>query len=717
MSAAQEVKRSICFGCHCECGVYVTLENGKVTKIVGDPEHPQSEGALCVRGMTYQQLLYHPDRVLHPMERQANGEWEKITWDEAMEKITTKFKELVEKYGPESLAFVFCDGDHDNIVFNVDWLTALKSPHLLGTDAQYCIRPNWIADGLTFGQANTWERGPEYINSKCILIWGGSPLETHLGSKGQELLQAKFDKGAKLIVVDPRFTNLASKADIWLQPRPATDAALALGMLNVIINEELYDKEFVSEWTIGFDKLRERVQEYSLEKVEKITWVPKEKIIEAARLFAKTKPASVHHRMGVTMNTNGLQTCRAIDMLIAICGNLDVPGGNVLPFPSPTSKVKSAYAEFPRLYAEKLPKEIKQKRYGVKEYPFGFDIQNPWNDSHPVLAFDSVQKNGIRGMFVVSDPLMGMQGSKYTAKSLENLEFLVVTDIWMTATASYANIFLPAATWLERDIVHELHYPSYVGVAPKVIEPMGECRDERDVSIELAKRLGLKRNYQVNNAKEWNDLRLERLGVTFDEFFKKYGTVLKFPFEYYKYKRLRKFPGTASGKVELYSKTLEENGFDPLPHYEEPPVGPVSTPELMKEYPFIFLSGGRKVIYFHSYGKQIPWLRELQPYPEVEINPEAAAPMGIKDGDWVWIETPQVKGEKVKFKVKLTQGIHPLVVNADSHWWFPERKDDPHRGCFESNVNVIVPRYPPYDPVFGCPIIRGAVCKITKVEA
>lgn len=712
-----EVKRTICMGCHCECGVLVTVENGKVTKIIGDPDHPQNEGAICVRGMAYQQLLYHPDRLRYPMERQPNGEWKRISWDEAMDKIVSKFKELMEKYGPESLAFVFCDGDRDNILFNVDWLTAIQSPHLLGTDAQYCIRPNWIADGVTFGQALTWEKGPDYKNSKCILIWGANPLETHLGSKGQEILQAKYNRGAKLIVVDPRFTNLASKADIWLQVRPATDAALALGMLNVIINEELYDKEFVAEWTVGFDKLRERVQEYPPDKVAEITWVPEEKIKEAARMYATNKPASVHHRMGVTMNTNGLQTCRAVDMLIAITGNLDIPGGNLLPFPSPTSKVRSAYVEFPKLYAERLPKEVKQKRYGVKEFPFGYDKANPWNDSHPVLAFDSIPQGGIRGMFIVNDPVMGMQGSKQTAKDLEHLEFLVVMDFWMTPTASFANIVLPAATWLERDLVHELHYPSYVGVAPKVIDPIPECRDEREVSIELRKRLGLKSAYPVESVKEWNDYRLERLGVTFEEFYQKYGTVLKFSFETEKYKKFKKFPGTPSGKVELYSKTLEENGIDPLPHHEEPPVGPVTTPKLMEEYPFIFISGSRKVLYYHGFGRQLPWLREIQPDPEVEINPEAAAKLGIKEGDWVWIETPQAKGERVKFKARLTWGIHPNVVNADSHWWFPERKDDPHRACFESNVNVVVPRYPPYDPVFGCPIIRGAICKITKVEA
>jgi len=717
MANSKETKKTICMGCHCECGVLVDVEGGKVTKILGDPDFPQNEGTLCPRGPAYVQFLNHPDRLVHPLERGKDGKWNQISWDEALDKIVAKFQQLVKQHGPKALAFVFCDGDRDNLVFNVDWLTALGSPNLVGTDAQYCIRPNWIGDSLTFGQALTWEKGPDYRNSKCILAWGGNPLQTHLGSKGQEILQG-LDRGAKLIVVDPIFSNLAARADLWLQVRPATDAALALGMLNVIINEQLYDKEFVAKWTVGFDQLRERVQQFPPEKAAQITWVPKEKIVAAARMFATSKPASLHHRMGVTMHTNGLQTVRAIDMLIAICGNLDVKGGNVLPFPAPNSAVKSSYGEFPRVYLKRLPEEVRDQRFGTKEYPVGYKLENSWQDSHPVFAMDSTRKEGgIKAMYVVNDPVMGMQNSKEIVRDLSSLDFLVVVDHWLTPTASYANIVLPAAAWPERDLVHELHYLNFVGVAPKVVEPAGECWDERDISLELSKRMGLKNFFAIKSVEEWNDLRLSRLGLTFQQFYKKHGTFLTFPFETEKFKRFKKFPGTESGKVELYSAKLKKYGYDPLPNYVEPPESPISTPELAKEYPFILVSGVRKVAYFHSYGRQIPWLRELVPDPVIEINPEAAAPLGIKDGDWVWVETPKIKGEKVKLRVKLSLAVHEKVIRADSHWWFPERKNDPHRGCFESNINVVTYKDPPYDDVLGCPLIRGSLCRVQKVEA
>ncbi len=702
-------------GCHCECGVFVHVTDGKVTKILGDPEFPQNEGALCPRGPAYLQFLYHPDRITHPIERDEKGEWKRISWDEALDKIAAKFRKIVDEHGPNAISFTFCDGDRDNIVFNVDWLTALGSPNLLGTDAQYCIRPNWIADSLTFGQALTWEKGPDYRNSKCILAWGGNPLETHLASKGMEIMRG-LDKGAKLIVVDPRFTNLASKADIWLQVRPATDAALALGMINIIIKEGLYDKEFVEEWTVGFDKLKERAAEYPVEKVSKITWVPEEKIIAAARMYAQTKPASLHHRMGVTMHTNGLQTVRAIDMLIGITGNLDIPGGNLLPFPAPNSKVLSAYIEFPRVYKKRLPKKVRDQRYGVKEFPFGYDIANSWMDSHPVMAVDAMGKGEIKASLIVNDPVMGLQKSKKIAQNFSNLEFMVVVDHWMTPTASFADMILPAAAWPERDLVHELHYLNFIGVAPKVIEPVGECRDEREISLEISKRMGLEKFYKVDTVEDWNNLRLKRLGITFDEFYQKHGTVLEFPFQTEKYKKFKKFPGTESGKVELYSAKLEEHGFDPLPFYEEPPESPISTPELAKEYPFILISGGRKVAYFHGYGRQIPWLRELIPNPLIEIHHDTAAQLGISDGDWVWVETPGSRGERAKLQASVNYGVDPRVVSADSHWWFPERKDDPHRGCFESNINVITYKDPPYDNILGCSLIRGPLCRITKVE-
>lgn len=293
---------------------------------------------------------------------------------------------------------------------------------------------------------------------------------------------------------------------------------------------------------------------------------------------------------------------------------------------------------------------------------------------------------------------------------------MVVVDHWMTASATFADIVLPAASWLERDLVHELHYLNFVGVAPKVIEPVGECWDEREISLELSKRLGLKNYYKLNSVDDWNNLRLKRLKLTFDEFYKKHETILEFPFQTEKYKKFGKFPGTESGKVEFYSAKLEENGFDPLPFYQEPPESPYSTPELAKKFPYTLVSGGRKVAYFHSYGRQIPWLRELIPNPLVEIHPDTAAEHGISNGDWVWIETPGSRGDRVKLQASVDYGVHPKVVAADSHWWFPERKDDPHRGCFESNINVITYKDPPYDNVLGCGLIRGPLCKITKVE-
>jgi len=276
---------------------------------------------------------------------------------------------------------------------------------------------------------------------------------------------------------------------------------------------------------------------------------------------------------------------------------------------------------------------------------------------------------------------------------------------------------LPAATYLEKDKVWSAlgsaFYHDFFCVAGKAIEPVGECRDEAEIFIELAKRVGVKLPTHMNSVKELNDFVLARTGMTFEDLRGK--GVVRVPHEYKKYeKEGYRFP-TETGKIELYSKHFEKYGYDPLPYYEEPPQSPYSTPELFKKYPLILISGSRTKCFYHGLGRQIPWLRELCPDPTLEIHPDTAANLGIHDGDWVWIETSQMEG-RIKQKAELTLGIHPQVVHARSHWWFPERTDDPQRGCLESNINTIMSAGEPYDPISGATVVRGCLCKIYRVE-
>jgi len=712
---ATRVVKAVCYPCHSNCGVLVHVQDGRVIKIEGDPDHPENEGAMCVRGLSFMQLLYHPDRIKYPMKRvgeKGEGKWQRISWDEALDTISLKIKQAREEYGPESIAFSFCDGDRQNVVPGCALLSALGSPMICGTDAHYCFRPQALACMATFGWGNffTGHDGFDFANSKCIFIWGANHFESQ-PSRGKEIIQA-IKNGAKLIVVDPRFTNLAAKADLWLQVRPATDGALALGMLNYIIEQELYDEEFVDKYCFGFEQLKERVKEYPVKKVSEITWVPEEDIRQAANMYATTKPASLALYMGLAQNTNAMQAMRAVHLLIALTGNVDVKGGNLL-FDR-THMPMNLFELGPKTH---LSKEEMAKAPGVKERPMYYGGEAIVNaPSHPPAFFDMLytgEPYKTKVLISASDPVMGFQDSKKTREALKRVDFLVDIDFFISPTASLADILLPAATYLERELVWACHYHNFFCVSEKAIEPVGECRSEVDIWIDLAKRLNVKLPISMNSVRELNDFMLSRVGLTFDDLRGK--GVVRVPFEYKKHeKEGYSFP-TETGRVELYSKHFEKYGYDPLPYYEEPPQSPYSTPELFKQYPLILISGSRTNCFYHGLGRQIPWLRELCPEPTVEIHPDTADKLGIRDGDWVWIESSQMKG-RVKQKTELTLGIHPKVVHARSHWWFPERADELEEGCTESNINTIMSAGEPTDPISGSTVVRGCLCKIYKVE-
>ena len=287
-----------------------------------------------------------------------------------------------------------------------------------------------------------------------------------------------------------------------------------------------------------------------------------------------------------------------------------------------------------------------------------------------------------------------------------------MADFFMTPTTQHADIVLPAATWLELDDLCDFSYANYISIRQKAIEPLYECKDEKWIAIELAKRLGVLDDFitQAKTPEEYLDFRLRGMGLTFEKF-REIGCFVE-PMKYRKYE-WRQF-NTPSRKVELYSKRMESYGLDPLPYAEEPYESPVSTPELYREYPLIAIFGRRHIAFYHSANRQIPQLRKLNPEPLIEIHPETAEELGIKDGDWVWIETPRGKG-RVKQKAALTPKVHPRVICAEPFWWFPER-GGPDYGCWESNINAIVSNDPPYDPVVGSTLLRGGLCRVYKVE-
>jgi anaerobic selenocysteine-containing dehydrogenase len=490
-----------------------------------------------------------------------------------------------------------------------------------------------------------------------------------------------------------------------------------MGMIQEMIDKELYDKAFVQKWCHGFEELKERAREYPLEKVAGITWVPADKIREATRMYATAKPAVLHKRVATDHNINSTQSARALAILVALTGNLDIPGGNLLPVSLPGYIGQGALVGEDRRFRPSL--EIEKKRLAAKEYPLitGSEALFPFVPAP--LAHEALRDGKpypIKALFCGGgNPVINMQNVKSVWASLKNnLDLHVVADFFMTPTAEIADYVLPAAHWLERDDTCDLEYMNYIAVRQKVVEPMEECWHDMKISIELAKRLPWANRTFLpwNDVEEFNEDLVKGTGFTFRELKEKSCLIKMNP---RKFKRFEEEGfHTPTGKVELYSTAFEKNGFDPLPFYKEPPESPVSTPELFKDYPFILYTGGRHIEFFHSEGRQIPALRERVPDPLVEMHPDTARDMGIEDGEWIWIETPQVKGERVKMRAKVTTNVHPQMVHARHGWWFPE-KPSPEHGCFDSNINVVTTDDPPREKICCSVRTRGTLCKVYKV--
>lgn len=702
---SESIVKSTCRGCHGVCGVRLHMRDGRLVRVTGNPDSLTSRGYICVKGRAAPELLYHPDRLQYPLKRSGNrGEdhWQRIGWDEALDTVSKKLLAVKREYGAESIVGARGTGRPYYVLFH-RFLNCLGTPNRLGY-AHTCYGPRLTVSAMTCGTLPVCDYyGFGGVYPECVLVWGCNLTEVGAsdGMCGHQLA-ITLKRGARLIVVDPRRTGLADRADHWLQIRPGTDAALALGMLHTIIKEELYDREFVGRWTTGFDKLAARVEDYPPEKVADITWVPAESIRDAARLYATTRPACLQWGVGIDQGINNFQTNRAILMLSGITGNIDAPGGDALWVPPANVVVQSPRLNPDIELPDQLSPQIRAKKIGGGHYKLATTVQP--NDF--INAVLSGKPYPIKALFIMgSNLLIGHSGSPRMEQALRQIDFIAAVDLFMTPTTQLADIVLPAASWLETDDVADLHF-AWCVTARQKIAAIGECRDDKQIMFDLAHRMGLD-GFPWKDVKDYCDWVLKDSGITFEEF-KDIG-ILQGDMKYRKYES-EGFK-TPSGKFEIYCEALAEMGYDPLPHYVEPPESPYATPELAEQYPLILSTGARVQAFFHSEGRQIESLRRLNPDPLVEIHLQTAASLGINNGDWVWIESP--RGGRIKQKARLTEGIHPAVVSAQHGWWFPEKKP-PEYGYKESNVNMLTSDMP-CDPHTGSEPWRSFLCKISRV--
>lgn len=694
------VVKSHCRMCHGGCGVLVYTKEGKVVKIAGDPDCPINHGTLCSKGLASAQLVYHPDRLMHPVRRigpKASGKWERMSWDEALKTIAERILLYKERFGAESIVMGYGTGrENEAVIYR--FANLLGTPNVL-TAGHFCYGPR-VATGIITCGSNPvvdYENHP-----KCIMVWGNNSVISNPDEYKGEALSQSVRKGTKLIVVDPRLTRIAARADVWLQLRPGTDAALALGMLNIIISEKLYDKEFVEQYVHGWAPFVERVSEYPPKKVEEITWVPEEKVREAAVLFSSTKPAAIQWGVAIEQQINCADNDRALIALMAVTGNIDVPGGQVLFKPPPIRNVSQFGAH------DKLPMEQAAKRLGGER----FRLAGNFGIINPKCVWDAIVEEvpyPVKMLFFISsNPVMTRANAREVYVALEKVDFLAVSDFFLTPTAELADIVLPAATWLEMDYIGDFwKRHGYILPRRKVVQ-LGECRSDHEMLNDLGHRVG-QGEYWWDTFEGGLDHILEPLGISWQDFRK--VDYIRGEVRYYKY-RERGF-STPTKKVELYSTLLERWGYDPLPQFREPPESPYSTPHLFRDYPYVLITGRRLPGFFHTENRQVPWLRELHRDPTVEVHPETARKEGICEGDWVVIESPR---GKIRQRAKLFLGMDPRVVSAEHAWWFPERREPGH-GWDESNINILTDNsYDTCDPAMGATNVRTLLCRIYPEE-
>ena len=699
VSVKEEIIQTNCRGCHGGCGVLVHVRDGTIVKIEGNPDFPTNHGYMCSKGLAFQQLVYHPDRVKYPLKRvgkRGEGKWQRISWDEAFETIVNKLRQVIKENGAESI--VLAQGtSREGESFLARFGNLLGTPNVMAA-GHFCYLTRVGASLVTCGTLpiNDYDGDP-----KCVAVWGNNMLWTNPDEYTGENLCRVLAQGAKLIVVDPRLTYLSSRADIWLQLRPGTDAALALGMLNVIINEELYDKEFVEKYTHGWDQFVERVNQYPVEKVAEIAWVPAEKIREAARLFATLKPACIQWGISIEQNINCIDSDRLLIDMVAITGNLDVKGGAAL-FMPPKGQTISQFTYHKELSPEQSAKYIAGNAHKLC-HMIGLVPEN-----YVYNAVLTGKPYPVRAIIMqASNPVVTRPNAKMVYKALSQVEFFSIADFFLTPTAELADIFLPAATWLEADYTGGFFFRwGYIFPRKKIVQ-IGECKSDFEIWNELGRRMG---------QKQWGDTYIDDLdqilapgGLTWADVRDK--PYLRGEVKWRKY--LDKGFSTPTRKVELYCTTFEKWGYDPLPTYVEVPESPVSKPEPAKEYPYILITGPRAPVFFHSEHRMIPWLRECHPDPMIDIHPDTAKKHGIEEGDWVYIESPR---GRIKQRARMLPGMHPQVVCIQHGWWFPEIKTPDH-GWDQSNSNILTDNDPKtLNIAFGASNLRTLMCKIYPVK-
>ncbi|BFM17825.1 molybdopterin-dependent oxidoreductase [Maricurvus nonylphenolicus] len=716
--------KSICASCDIACNVAIEVKDGKVER-VRHSDNPMFRDNICMKAVAAPSGFNHETRITKPLRRvgeRGSGQWEEVSWDEAMADIGKRLNAVIDQYGPEAWA-----------VTTSQWNTG--TDHGLGRRIMNHVgSPNWIS-GVALCAGNTaavnrmtygWFPAADIGNSKCIVLFGHNPKK-HSWVPIHNQIQRAIKNGAKLIVLDPRKSENAEQADIWLPLKAGSDAAMCLGWLKVIFDEGLYDRAFVEKWTIGFEELRERVNEYPLERVAELTGCEPEAIAEAARLYATGGPSVIPWTPITDMQRNSTSGIRLQSILRAVCGHLDVPGGDVLqgfhPDIVPESDIEMHY---------KLSIEQQDKQLGSDKHPaFTYRGQRPFLEpgkrvwgreynnqltgcfmANPTETFKAMAGEGdypVKAFFLLgNNPLMSYANMPRILKGMMNQDLIVAHEQFMTPSAQLADYILPGDSWFERPwLTDSFGWMSFYRVSQQAVEPRGEAKSTFEFWRQIATAIGRPEIVPWATIEEFYDYRLEKTGMGFKEFSEKHEIFFTKP-------HFKKFEqtgfATPSGKVELKSSVLEDLGFDPLPYFRE-------DLEPSEEYPLTMFTGVREDEYFQTGHRHIPEMRKRCPEPYLFVSPAMADKYGLVEDEWAVVENSLAA---IEMKVGIRENMPDDLVRVPHGWWKPET---------ETGVDFLSSAYKHSDAMLclddedhldweqGIPHLKGLSCRVRMLSA
>ena len=700
-AATEEVGYSFCDACNGVpmCGIRYYTRDGVITRIEDWPDFPTS--SLCSKAYGTLQRQYHPDRLKYPMKRttpkgSSDPGYVRISWDEAYAMIADQLGRIKSEHGPHAVFFYV--GDPKEPRAAVQRLANLYGSVNYGTESSTaCRMGSQIAEMLTYGFPTLGN--PSSAETRSLLIWGTNPCYSSTQSDWKSLLAAK-ERGVKFIVVDPRVTPTASiLADIHIQPRPNTMAAVASGMMHVIFEENLHDQEFCRDWIHGITELKDYVKQFTPQKVAEIARIPAQQIIDAARLYATNSPGGVKlSSQGTTHNTNAANNHRSILMLPAICGYLDVPGGVLKPS-NPLEGLAGPHWGGnlpPRFTLQEKTVANREHRLDKERTPAWAEIMVPVQTSY---LPEWIAEGKVKAFLGWGFNMMIWPQTRVYQQAFDKLDFAMAVDYFYRPwTHDHLDLVLPAATNFERLAPFSIQGRTFFGRT--AIQPLGEAREDWKIALDIGCQLGYREECFNGDVVAASDEILgmwdcscaalkenQQQGVSIaprnENSFRKYASGLMRP---------DKQPGfpTPSGKVEALSTVLQKYGNTALPEYRE--GLPVS-----EDFPLILVSGSRLPFITHSkWREDSPWLHELQKEPLLMIHPEDAASRQIKSGDEIVMTSPW--GEirlKAKPTIMMVKGSVGMM-----HGW-PK-----------ANVNELVPRQ--FDPISGYAPYKEVPCQVNR---